>query len=674
MTRVGTRFASSTRVEHTPPLTVSVRPPAAQALTPAPDLLQGTLDSLPAHIAVLDEHGEIIMSNLAWVTYAEANGGVAAEIAAANYLSVCDAAVDDESAMQTAAGLRAIIAGVEREFTVEYPCNGPDSERWFQLRATLYEGPGPTRVVVVHDDITERSVAVAELAKQSALFDELDASVIASDADGRVARWSDGAERLFGWTSEEALGRYSTDFVAAPDLKGSEEMLEELRRDGRWEGELRVGRKDGSSFTAHVQSRHTLDESGTVTGRVSVAIDISERLAGERALLAARNYMRAVADSMGEGLFTLDPGGRLIYMNETAESLLGWPAEALQGRVMHEVTHSLHPDGTHFAIEDCPILGAHRDGVTVHMEDEVFVCRDGSMLPVDYTAAPLVTVDGVGGCVVVFEDITERKARQASLETDAETLACIARIQDALAEDRFVLYAQPIVDVSSGEVIQRELLLRMREPDGEIVAPGAFLPIAEEWGLIGDIDRWVIEHAIEIAASGGPVELNLSAHSIGDPRVLADIERAMTRTGLDPRSLVFEITETALIAKATAASEFADRLHGLGCKLALDDFGTGYGGFTYLKQFPLDLLKIDIEFVRDLPTNPASEHVIAAVVSLARAFGLKTVAEGVEDAQTLDLLKELGVDFAQGYHIARPGPIEDVPAEASIAVNQGSAR
>ena len=125
---------------------------------------------------------------------------------------------------------------------------------------------------------------------------------------------------------------------------------------------------------------------------------------------------------------------------------------------------------------------------------------------------------------------------------------------------------------------------------------------------------------------------------------------------------MFEITETALIKDAAAALAFAERLHELGCKLALDDFGTGYSGFTYLKQLPLDYLKIDIEFVRDLATNPASSHVVKAVVALARGFDLKTVAEGVEDAETLVLLGELGVDLAQGYHIARPGPIADIDA------------
>jgi EAL domain-containing protein (putative c-di-GMP-specific phosphodiesterase class I) len=196
--------------------------------------------------------------------------------------------------------------------------------------------------------------------------------------------------------------------------------------------------------------------------------------------------------------------------------------------------------------------------------------------------------------------------------------------------------------------------LRIREPSGELIAPTDFLPVAEEYGLIGHIDRWVIARASEIAAVSGAVELNLSARSMGDRKILDYIEQCMQRTGADPRNLVFEITETALVADEAAALAFADRLHSLGCKLALDDFGTGYGGFTYLKRFPVDFLKIDVEFVRDLPSNPASRYVVEAVATLARAFDLKTVAEGVEDAATLDMLRELGVEYAQGYHIARP--------------------
>src|SRR6202020_2772854 len=182
-----------------------------------------------------------------------------------------------------------------------------------------------------------------------------------------------------------------------------------------------------------------------------------------------------------------------------------------------------------------------------------------------------------------------------------------------------------IIDLHSGEIVQRELLLRMREPDGQIVPPISYLPIAEQYGLIADIDSWVVGRATEIAAAVGAVQLNLSARSIGDPAIIERIEQCLEETGADPRSLVFEITETALIADEAAATAFVERVHALGCKLALDDFGTGYGGFTYLKHLPVDLLKIDVDFVRDLAANTASRHVVEAVVTLARAFGLQTV-------------------------------------------------
>jgi EAL domain-containing protein (putative c-di-GMP-specific phosphodiesterase class I) len=136
------------------------------------------------------------------------------------------------------------------------------------------------------------------------------------------------------------------------------------------------------------------------------------------------------------------------------------------------------------------------------------------------------------------------------------------------------------------------------------------------------------------------------------------IKHAIQRSGADPKKIVFEITETALVSAEPAARVFVESLHALGCKVALDDFGTGYGGFTYLKQLPVDFLKIDIEFVRDVQTNSASYNVVRSIVSLAAGFGLKTVGEGVEDEATLNLLRELGVDYGQGFHIGRPAPLE----------------
>jgi len=635
-------------------------------------MLQGTLDSLSAHIAVIDAHGEILLTNRAWASFGEANDACDPGTIGSNYLDACDAADGDDYAAKVAAGLRLVLGGERRDFRLEYPCHSPQAQRWFVVRATRYEGAGPARAVVAHDDITLRKEAQFEVREQAGLIDELDVAVVALDEDGLITDWSSGAERMLGWTRGEAIGERSVSLIGVGEPSAAADVIAAVRRDGNWHGRLTLRRKDRSTLPVHSRLRMRTDEQGRPAGRVAVSVDITEAIEAERALLASQNYTRAVTDSMGEGLFTLDPDGKLVYMNKAAEAILGWPAEELQGRVMHNMAHRLRPDGSELPIEECSIRRSHRDGVTVYAENDVFIRRDGRTVPVAYTAAPIATDDGLAGCAVVFTDISERKAREELLGQEAEKLSWIGRIRSALTQDRFLLYAQPIVEVATGEVVQRELLLRMREPDGEIVGPGYFISIAEEYGLTGEIDRWVIEHAIEIAAGGGPVQLNLSAHSVGDPMIFRKIESCLRRTGVDPGSLVFEITETALIADEAAARSFAQELHGLGCRLALDDFGTGYGGFTYLKSLPVDFLKIDIEFVRDLASNPASRHVVQAVVALSRAFKLKTVGEGVEDAETLKVLQELGVDFAQGYHIARPAPLAKPDLPAAFAAGLGN--
>jgi EAL domain-containing protein (putative c-di-GMP-specific phosphodiesterase class I) len=289
------------------------------------------------------------------------------------------------------------------------------------------------------------------------------------------------------------------------------------------------------------------------------------------------------------------------------------------------------------------------------------------VLRVAYTAAPFSTDDGLQGCVVVFQDISDRKRREEEQRRDAETLACIDRVEEALAEDRFELFAQPIIDLHSGQTVQHELLLRMRDREGGIVAPGEFLPAAERYALIGEIDWWVIKRATRLAGAGTPVELNVSARSVGDRDVHEHIARCVEQERVRPGMLVFEITETAIIEDEETARTFCALLRQLGCKIALDDFGTGYAGLAYLKRLPVDYLKLDIEFVRDLATNSASSYVVQAVLSLARDFKLQTVAEGVEDERTLELLRELGVDFAQGFHIGHPAPFAEHPGDGGRA-------
>jgi PAS domain S-box-containing protein len=639
-----------------------VRPPVRPQH--ADEFWHATLDSLTSHIAVLDEHGTIVAVNAAWRQFAHGQGGDS-DYVGSNYAVVCEASADPLG-RAAARGLREILAGGREVFELEYPCHSPAMQRWFLLRATRSIGSGPLRVVVAHENITDRRKAQEQASLQATLLDEIDASVVVTDLDLTVVSWSAGAERLYGWAAHEAVGRSVRETVV-PTTEASSADEEQfnlaLQRDGRWDGEYTVCRKDGSTFPAHVRSRLTSDRDGRATGAVSVAMDITERRGSERALLSARNSLRAVTDSMGEGELTCDVQGRLTSMNQAAHDLLGWSAKELLGRSLHAMTHNRRADGSPLAVEECPILRARRDGEMVRVEDDIFICRDGSELPVAYTAASFSTDDGIEGCVVVFEDITERKAVAQRLELDVEKLALLDRVQQALAEDRFVLHAQPIIDLQTGHVVQQELLLRMRPPDitgvsDALIAPGSFLPVAEECGLITEIDRWVIDRSTEIAATGEAVQINVSARSVSDPSLVDYIKHAIQRTGTDPGKIVFEITETALVTDQAAARAFVERLHGFGCKIALDDFCTGYGGFMYLKQLPIDFLKIDMEFVRDLRHSSASRHVVRAVVNLAAGFGLQTVGEGVEDQETLDLLCELGVDHGQGFYIGRPAPLQ----------------
>ena len=177
--------------------------------------------------------------------------------------------------------------------------------------------------------------------------------------------------------------------------------------------------------------------------------------------------------------------------------------------------------------------------------------------------------------------------------------------------------------------------------------------------MVGEIDRWVIQAGIPLLGDAREVSINLSGRSIGDPSITKLIETVVRDRELDPSKLTIEITETALVQDIGAARGFTERLERLGCALALDDFGTGYGSFTYLKHLPVQYIKIDIDFIRDLPRNAADRQIVRSIVGVAAGFGIKTIAEGVEDEETLSLLPEYGIDFAQGYHIARPAPVWD---------------
>jgi EAL domain-containing protein (putative c-di-GMP-specific phosphodiesterase class I) len=247
-----------------------------------------------------------------------------------------------------------------------------------------------------------------------------------------------------------------------------------------------------------------------------------------------------------------------------------------------------------------------------------------------------------------------------------ERLNWVERIREALDKDLFVLYCQPILDISTDRVSQYELLIRMLDKDGTVIPPAAFLGTAERFGLITEIDKWVVKKAIRLIAAqrrkGNELrlEVNLSGVSVCDPDLPDLIEREIAATGIDPSSLILEVTETAAIDNMDEARKFAGRLANLGCRFALDDFGTGFGSFYYLKHLPLDYVKIDGEFIQSLPHNLTDQLVVKAMVQVAEGLVEQTIAEFVGDDETVALLQEYGVNYAQGYHIGRPQPVSEV--------------
>ena len=238
-------------------------------------------------------------------------------------------------------------------------------------------------------------------------------------------------------------------------------------------------------------------------------------------------------------------------------------------------------------------------------------------------------------------------------------------IREALENDNFVLYAQPILDLRTEKTVRYEILLRLRDKMGRIIPPGAFLDVAEQFGLSGDIDRWVLRKVMAVLGDAALADelsfaVNLSPRSLTDPELLKMISSQDTLTVIGPVRLVLEITETAAIYNIHVAKDFLRTLRTQGYEFALDDFGMGFSSFYQLKNLDVDYLKIDGSFVRNLSKDPVDKHLVIAMVHLAESLGKQTIAEFVEDEETLGILRAIGVDCAQGFHIGRPEPLDEV--------------
>jgi EAL domain-containing protein (putative c-di-GMP-specific phosphodiesterase class I) len=246
-------------------------------------------------------------------------------------------------------------------------------------------------------------------------------------------------------------------------------------------------------------------------------------------------------------------------------------------------------------------------------------------------------------------------------EEAAEKLKIEGRLRHALDNDTLELHYQPQINISSGEISGVEALLRWNDPELGMVGPDIFIPIAEEFGLIIQISEWVINEACRqaqqwITAFNLPItmSINISAVHFNNQSLEVMIADALKATGLNPRNLELELTETSILKDLEQARETLDTFKSMGLKLALDDFGTGYSSLSYLMQLPFDRLKIDQSFIRNLKTETKGSAIVSAIISMSHSLGMSVIAEGVEDIEHLQVLLPMHCDHIQGYHISRP--------------------
>jgi len=276
-----------------------------------------------------------------------------------------------------------------------------------------------------------------------------------------------------------------------------------------------------------------------------------------------------------------------------------------------------------------------------------------------------------------FYNMSEREAEKMVAD-----VGWMSKLREAIDNDLLKLRYQPIADISTGKISHHEVLLRMQGENGKIISPDAFLPAAVRFGLMAEIDTWVVEHSIAKLAEYRVKQpdlrfaINLTANAFETQNLAEMVRSTLDKHGVPARAVIFEITESLAVRHLEYVEREIKSLRELGCELALDDFGTGYSSFSYLQRLPMDYIKIDGCFIKDLVNNPVDQKIIRLIGEIGREAGMKTVAEYVKDAASLALLGELGIDYAQGYYIGRPfvAPSERATSMPTSMKNTGRSK
>lgn len=503
-----------------------------------------------------------------------------------------------------------------------------------------------TRSNVVTASGQDRVSPAGDVAAQR-VFEFSDDLLGSASREGYFTSLNPAWERTLGFPRATLMAQPFIEFVHPADRDATTAEMERLAAEG-------VGGE-------HFQNRFAIREGGWrwlqwkvavyADGYCFVAHDITLQLAASQ----RTHLLSHVVEGVDDAIMTKTTDGVVTSWNRASEELYGYCAAEAIGKHVDDLIVPVDLRGEPKQIIDRLLAGEGVRQYTTQRHD-----KEGEVMTVSLTAS-LLRDDhqAVVGAAVVSRDLAELDHHVDGSREELDTLAWVGRIRDAIDEQRVVFFAQPIVGLGSA-VGSHELLCRIMDRDGEIVPPARFLPAAENYGLVSELDLLAVDEGVRLIAEGHHINLNLSTVSVARRHIVDVIGDRLRAAGADPSKLTLEITETALMKGLVAAQRFAALASELGCRIALDDFGTGFGGFTYLKRMQIDQLKIDVEFVRDLTSSRASQHVVRAVVSLAEGLGLETVAEGVEDAETLALLEGYGVTHVQGFHLARPGPIAEV--------------
>jgi diguanylate cyclase (GGDEF)-like protein/PAS domain S-box-containing protein len=593
----------------------------------------------------------------------------------------------------------------DRGFEVEHRVLRPDrSCVWVNAIVRYYrDADGELRGVGALRDITAHKLQEARLREATErferTFEHAPIGMGLIGLDGNWIRVNRALCALLGYSDAELLRKSFKEITHPGDIELSLKAFDGLL-DGRpFEGAKRYLHADGHVIWVQLATSVVLDERGAPQHFVAQIQDVTERMGFQERLahLADHDtltdlYNRRRFEAELERQVTLaqryeEDGAALVmldldhfkYVNDSLGHRVGDRVIAHVGALLSERLRSTdivarlggdefaivlpHVDAQRARLLAATLVSAIEERPFEHGEDQYTLSGSAGVVMLDAHTA--CAEDAMVNADLALYDAKRRGRNRVAVYSPqtrrdaAAGLSWSQRLKHALSHDGFELVAQPIVDLADGQTVIHELLIRMRAEDGTLIAPADFLPAAERFGQLPAIDRWVIARAAGLACEqpGRCLAVNLAAKTIAEPGLVGYIAAQLSACGADPGDLIFELSESDVIANLVHAQETCARLRELGARVALDDFGSGFSSFSYVKALDVDLLKIDGQFVRELASNRVDRLVVQAILHVAGGMGLPTVAEYVVDETVAQTLRKLGVDYGQGFHFGKPAPL-----------------